>query len=204
MSFDDDAKNWDNETRIDRARIVAKEIENSICTSTNYSAMEFGCGTGLVSFNLYDKFKTITLIDSSKGMIDILNTKIEHYKVKNMTACYLDLSSGNIPDMNFDVIYNSMVLHHIHDTEDIINTFYKLLNDDGCLCIVDLDKEDGSFHKDYPDFDGHNGFDQKDLKDILIDAGFKNVESHSFYYNDKMIEGKKIPYSLFILTGRKL
>ena len=75
MSFDDYARTWDTERRINRAKIVADKIADSVDIDRNYSAMEFGCGTGLVSFNLYDKFKRITLIDTSKGMIDILNSK---------------------------------------------------------------------------------------------------------------------------------
>ncbi|WP_263486813.1 class I SAM-dependent methyltransferase [Clostridium estertheticum] len=95
MSFDDYAKTWDTDERIDRAKIVANEISKSIDINKNYSAMEFGCGTGLVSFNLYDKFKNITLVDSSKGMIDILGSKIDKYKVSNMVPYHLDISNGN-------------------------------------------------------------------------------------------------------------
>ena len=54
MSFDNYAKTWDTEKRINRAKIISNEISNSIDIHKNYSAMEFGCGTGLVSFNLYD------------------------------------------------------------------------------------------------------------------------------------------------------
>ncbi|SFD01847.1 class I SAM-dependent DNA methyltransferase [Clostridium uliginosum] len=203
MSFDDYAKTWDTDKRINRAKIIADEISNSIDIDKNYSAMEFGCGTGLVSFNLYDKFKRITLIDSSKGMIDILNSKINKYKVNNMVTNHLDISDENSLDMKFDVIYNSMVLHHIHNTEAIIKNFYKLLNKNGYLCIVDLDEEDGSFHKKYPDFDGHNGFNQEELKSILINAGFNDIESKTFYYDEKIIEGQKVKYSLFLMKARK-
>ncbi|MBZ9607556.1 class I SAM-dependent methyltransferase [Clostridium estertheticum] len=203
MSFDDYAKNWDTDERINRAKIVADEISKSIDIDKNYSAMEFGCGTGLVSFNLYDKFKRINLVDSSKGMIDILNFKISKYKVNNMFTNYLDISDKNSLDMNFDVIYNSMVLHHIHNTASIIKSFYELLNENGYLCIVDLDEEDGSFHKEHPDFDGHNGFNQENLKSILISAGFNDIESNSFFYGEKIIEGNKINYSLFLMKARK-
>lgn len=68
MSFNDYAKTWDTDERINRAKIIAQEISNSIEFGKNYSAMEFGCGTGLISFNLHDKFEGITLVDSSKGM----------------------------------------------------------------------------------------------------------------------------------------
>ena len=203
MSFDNYAKTWDTEERINRAKIVANEISKSIDINKNYSAMEFGCGTGLVSFNLYDRFKSITLVDSSKGMIDILESKINNYNMNNMFPYQLDISKDNSIDMKFDVIYNSMVLHHINDTEGIIKTFYKLLNKGGHLCIVDLDKEDGSFHKNYSDYDGHNGFSQEDLKNLLVNAGFKDVESNTFFYGEKNIEDETINYSLFLMKARK-
>ncbi|MBU3191840.1 class I SAM-dependent methyltransferase [Clostridium bowmanii] len=203
MSFDDYAKTWDTDKRINRAKIIAKKIRNSIDIDENDSAMEFGCGTGLISFNLYDKFKSIALIDSSKGMIDILNSKINKYKVTNMFAHHLDISSGNSLNMKFDVIYTSMVLHHINNTKAIINTLHQLLNKNGYLCIVDLDEEDGSFHKEYPYFDGHNGFNQDDLKDILINSGFSDIESNTFFYDDKIVKDEKVNYSLFLMKARK-
>lgn len=203
MSFDGYAKTWDTDKRIKRAKVVAKEISNSINIDKKYSAMEFGCGTGLVSFNLYDKFKNITLIDSSKGMIDILNSKIEEYQVENMVPYHLDISNEEPLDMKFDVIYNSMVLHHIHDVKAIAKNFYELLNEDGYLCIVDLDEEDGSFHKNYSDYDGHNGFNHEELKQLLSSAGFKDIEAHSFFYDEKIIDNEKIKYSLFLMKARK-
>lgn len=200
MSFDDYARNWDTDKRINRARIIANEIEKVIQGSKEVSAMEFGCGTGLISFNLYDKLKKITLIDSSKGMIDILNSKIKRYKVKNMiTKCQDILNEVD----RFDIIYNSMVLHHINNTEEIIKKFYELLNNDGYLIIVDLNKEDGKFHKEYPDFNGHNGFEQEELQDILRRVGFKNVGSKTIYYDTKIIDGECVDYSLFLIEARK-
>ena len=203
MNFNESAKDWDTDKRINRAKIIATEILTSIATDGSYSAMEFGCGTGLVSFNLYDKFKKITLIDSSAGMIDRLNSKINDYKITNMVSKHLDLSNESSLDEKFDVIYNSMVLHHIHDTNAIIRTFYQLLNNDGYLCIVDLNEEDGSFHKDHPDFDGHNGFNQEELKKILVNAGFDDIQSNTFFYDEKVIDSEKISYSLFLIKARK-
>jgi len=203
MSFDNYAKTWDTDKRINRAKIIANEISNSIDINENSSAMEFGCGTGLVSFNLYDKFKSIALVDTSKGMIDILNSKINKYEVTNMITSHLDISIENSLYMKADVIYTSMVLHHINDTNAIIQNFYLLLNKDGYLCIVDLDEEDGSFHKEYPEFDGHNGFKQDDLKNILINSGFKDIESNTFFYDEKIVENEKVNYSLFLMKARK-
>lgn len=203
MSFDEYAKNWDTDIRIKRAKVVSSEIIKSIDIKDNSSAMEFGCGTGLISFNIYDRFKSITLIDSSHGMIDIVKDKIAKYEITNMTPYKIDILNEKVQSKSFDVIFSSMVLHHIDDTFKIIRKFYELLNTAGTLCIVDLDKEDGSFHKNEPDFKGHNGFDQEELKNILIKAGFKDVEINTFYEDKKVLDDKEIDYSLFLLKARK-
>ena len=38
-----------------RAEIIAKQIADAVKSDQYYRALEFGCGTGLISFNLYDK-----------------------------------------------------------------------------------------------------------------------------------------------------
>ena len=202
-NFNDRAKDWDSQKRIYRANIVSREIVNSIDCSNTFSAMEFGCGTGLISFNIYDKFKELTLIDSSEGMIDVVKSKISELNINNMTPLHLDLTAENSLDKKFDVIYTSMALHHIKDTVGIIKIFYDLLNEGGYLRIVDLDEDDGSFHANSPEFDGHDGFDQNSLKDILSSAGFKDVKSGSFFYDEKIMDGKRTKYSLFLMKGKK-
>ncbi len=96
-----------------------------------------------------------------------------------------------------------MVLHHIMETKEIVKQFYELLNENGQLCIVDLNEEDGSFHLNYPEFNGHHGFNQTQLKEILREVGFKDIKSHTFYHGEKIVEGKKVEYSLFIMIARK-
>ncbi len=202
MFFDDYAEKWDTDRRINRAKIISEEIANSIDINKKYSVMEFGCGTGLISFNLVEKFENITLIDSSKGMIDVVKEKIEKYEVDNMKPYAIDLFNEEIME-KFDLIYTSMVLHHIQDISGLLNKFYTLLNDCGQVIIVDLDKEDGSFHKNEPGFNGHNGFDQEELKKIFLEVGFKDAESTTFFYDEKKIEDKNVKYSLFIMKAQK-
>lgn len=202
MFFDDYARKWDTDRRINRAKVIAEEIADLIEFKKEYSAMEFGCGTGLISFSLHDKFESITLTDSSKGMIEVVKDKIEEYKISNIKPHTFDIFNEEIEE-RFDVIYSSMVLHHIEDTSKIIELFYKYLNEGGYLCIVDLDKEDGRFHKNEPGFTGHNGFEQEKLKDILSKQGFKKISSRSFYYDEKKIDEENVKYSLFIMKAQK-
>jgi len=204
MNFDIESITWDDERRKNRAKLIAEEINKSIQIKKQYTALEFGCGTGLISFCLNDKFEMITLVDTSKGMIDVLNSKIETFEINKMKAYQIDINENHIlPENSYDVIYTSMALHHIIDAETTIKNLYRLLKLDGYLCIIDLDEEDGSFHKEEKDFNGHNGFNQNVLKNVLLEIGFKEVTVNTFYKDEKLVEEMKVEYSLFLMVGRK-
>lgn len=203
MDFDKRALTWDDEYRISRAKIIAQEIEKWVPIRKEHTALEFGCGTGLISFNLYESLRHITLVDTSKGMVEVANAKIQQYGATNVTAYELDISKGEKPEENYDIIYTSMVLHHIEDLKGTIEKLLKILNSNGYLCIVDLVKEDGSFHKDSKDFKGHNGFEEDRLKGLLSTLGLKDIKSKIFYEGQKIIGEEKVKYSLFIMVGKR-
>jgi Methylase involved in ubiquinone/menaquinone biosynthesis len=204
MNFDIASITWDDEKRRSRAKLIAEEINKSIQIKKQYTALEFGCGTGLISFCLNDKFEMITLVDTSKGMVDVLNSKIKTFEINNMKAYQMDINEKHtLPENSYEVIYTSMALHHIIDTETTIRNLYRLLKKDGYLCIIDLDEEDGSFHKEEKDFNGHNGFNQNDLKNVLLETGLKDVEANTFYEDEKVVEEMNVKYSLFLMVGRK-
>lgn len=203
MGFDEAALMWDNEQRIGRAKVIARQIYNEIKTEQNLRALEFGCGTGLVSFNLADKFEHITLLDTSGGMIEMLNKKIKEAGITNMSAFQADINDNPAMYGSFDVIYSSMALHHIADVRTTLANLYTLLQSSGYLCIVDLNEDDGSFHKAEKDFSGHNGFDQNALKGLTEELGYKNATVNTFYQGDKIMDDTKVPYSLFLLSARK-
>lgn len=171
--FDKVAKSWDNDSRIGRANRISEKIINSIPNLENMIGVEYGCGTGLISFNLKEYLKDIYLVDNSKGMLDIAKEKINDNNIDNMIIVKGDLLESKLNIRKCNIIYTSMALHHIVDTDLIIKEFYKLLEKNGYLCIIDLYKEDGSFHgKDYA---GHNGFDINKLSNDLFTNNFKNI-----------------------------
>ena len=198
--FDIQAKEWDNDpSKIERAKIFADQISGFIKQNNNLRALEFGCGTGALSFQLKDFFKTITLADSSQGMIDVLNAKIKQTGITNFFPLKID-EDNNIDTIgNFDVIYTSMTMHHVLDIEEVITKFNSILTPKGYLCIADLEKEDGSFHDQHPNFIGHNGFHKEELTTILNRCGFV-VE----YYNVCFAVKKELKeYPVFMMICRK-
>jgi ubiquinone/menaquinone biosynthesis C-methylase UbiE len=200
--FDKLAKDWDlNDMKTQRAKAVAKEIKLFFKDNPSQSALEFGCGTGLLSFELKDFFSEIILMDSSKGMIEVLEEKISTGNIQHFTPLHIDLLNEDYHAKPVDTIYSKMTFHHILDLDLIISKLKALLKSNGHLCIIDLDKEDGSFHSEHPDFVGHLGFDREELKTIFLEHGF------SFEYENTCFEIKKEDtgkvYPLFIMIFKK-
>jgi len=198
--FDARAKDWDEiPGRAERARAVAEAIREQVSLSPTMTALEYGCGTGLLSFALQPFLGPIVLADSSTGMLDVLKEKIANSGIKTMTPIKLDLSVDPLPAQRFDLVYTLIVLHHIPDTAKILQSFRSLLKPGGVLCIADLDREDGSFHSHEPGFDGHNGFERAELRLELEKTGFDNIRFTTCY---KIIKGERT-YSLFLAVGVK-
>ena len=197
-SFDARAREWDKDKmHMERSVAIAAELEKMIPLNHSMKALEYGAGTGILSFLLKDHFSEITLMDNSQEMIKVCKEKVEYHHASHIIPIWFDLVHTNF-DGKFDVIYNQMVLHHVNDYEAIINSFYSLLNPDGYLAIADLYTEDGSFHG--PDIKVHLGFDPDKLTEVLKTAGFKKIK-HKTCFEITRESGKKFP--IFLLVAKK-
>jgi ubiquinone/menaquinone biosynthesis C-methylase UbiE len=200
--FNQRAKEWDDKpARIERAQAVAEAIRRAVPLSTKLNALEYGCGTGLLSFALQADLGHITLVDTSDGMLDVVRQKIAAAGLTHLTPRRLDLSTEPALSEHVDLIYTLMTLHHIPDVDTVLEKFYASLKPDGWLCIADLDKEDGSFHKD--EFHGHHGFDQTELAQKLEHLGFDDISSSTAYQVLREHEGEQRTYPVFLMAAHK-
>lgn len=202
-NFDERAKDWDSDPmKVQRAQAVANAIRAAINIQPGMSALEIGCGTGLLSFALREDFASITLADTSQGMLDILSDKIKAAQAANMHPVRLDLSADPLPAQRFHVAYSLMALHHIPDTDGILRRFYDVLEPGGWLAVADLDKEDGSFHTD-DSANVHPGFERETLQKQVEAAGFGQVRFSTAYVIEKMIGQQRRTFPVFLMTARK-
>ncbi|HET6558533.1 MAG TPA: class I SAM-dependent methyltransferase [Prolixibacteraceae bacterium] len=201
--FDEKAATWDsNPANWDRAEAIAGKIREKINLSPEMIAMEYGAGTGILSFILKDDVKEITLMDNSIGMVQVMEEKIKKEKVAHLKPLFFNLETTPYRELTFDLIVTQMVMHHVRDVKGMIRKFYDLLHDGGSLAVADLYAEDGSFHGS--GFDGHLGFDMESLSRILRDAGFKNVSHEPCYVVKKQTEMQGMKdFPVFIMTGVK-
>jgi len=202
--FDERAADWDkNPMHWDRSVAIAREIMKIVPLKSFFSAMEFGAGTGILSFLLKDHLKEILLIDNSSEMIRLTNEKIAASGASNLQTKFFDLEHSDLNCDKFDLIFTQMVLHHVYDIENIISKFHTMLSPGGYLAIADLYKEDGSFHGE--GFNGHLGFDPDSLAGILQKKQFNNI-SHKecFVIKRNVSESETRDFPVFLITARSI
>ena len=202
-NFDERARDWDSDPeKVERARVVAEAIRRAIPLSREMKALEYGCGTGLLSFALQLDLGQITLADASQGMLEVLSEKIAKAGVTNMRPVRLDLASDPLPAERYDLTYSLMTLHHIQDANGILVKFRDLLIPHGYLLVADLDKEDGTFHTDGTT-DVHLGFERDELRKTVENMGFENVIFSTAYEIKKKIGHEEKTFPVFLMTAQK-
>lgn len=202
--FNSEAAQWDaNPGRVKLANDVADAILRTTALTNDMNALDFGCGTGLVTLRIQPLVRTITGVDSSEGMLDVLRGKVKSGGLTNVETRFVDFEKGDRVEGAFDLIVSSMTLHHVPDTAALFRQWHQLLVADGRLCFADLDSEDGSFHGDNTGV-FHLGFDRSKLKALLRGVGFLDVRdtTAATMHKDVPERGMK-EFPVFLITARK-
>ncbi len=196
-SFDERAATWDDDpTKHERARRAAAQVRSTVALDRGTRVLEYGAGTGLLAQQLAPDVGPLTLAEPSAGMREVLHAKVAAGVLPDARILDLDLTRDLVPDERFDLILGLMVLHHIPDLPPVLQAFATMLSPGGTLCVIDLDREDGSFHGD--GFDGHDGFDHDHLGAELADAGFAPPR----FVPCGAVERDGRSYGLFLATCR--
>ncbi|WP_078414639.1 class I SAM-dependent methyltransferase [Priestia abyssalis] len=194
--FEQMAKRYDTEERMELAKVIVKEVRPELRNSKSKSLIDYGSGTGLISLELSDLVDSILLIDSSKQMLEVAKAKISRKGMTNSKVLYSDFTQET-PELKADIVLMSLVLLHIPDTKKILQELFNILNNGGKLIIIDFDKNDKINHPKV-----HNGFSHEELKKILSEVGFKSIEMKTFYHGNRIFMNQDA--SMFISSSIKL
>ena len=193
--FEQLAKKYDTEERMELANVIVKEVKAEIQNSKSKSLLDYGSGTGLIGLELSDLVDSALLVDSSEQMLKVAQAKITHRGITNANVLYSDFTK-EIPELKADIILMSLVLLHIPDTKKVLQALFHILNDGGKLVIIDFDKNDKISHPKV-----HNGFSHAELKEILAEVGFKSSDVKTFYHGKQIF--MKQDASMFISSSMK-
>ena len=189
-TFDANAKTWDtNPVQIARNDAIAKAIRRTIPLSKNVRALDYGAGTGLLSLELAPDVGSILAVDTS----ELMDGRAPQVAVRNH-----DLAVAQLQDGPFDLVFTVMTLHHVEDTEMLLDRLTGLVAEGGYIAIAELMTEDGSFHgKDLQI--AHRGFDPEKLAAGLQKRGVGSTSYEEVF----LIERENGIYPVFLLIGKR-
>lgn len=166
--FDAVAATWDEEPR---RLMLAQEVVTAICRelplAKEMEALDYGCGSGLVTLGLQPFVGRITAADSSQGMLQVLSRKVRERGMTNVVTRFIDLEQQRF-EGSYDLIVSSMTLHHVDNVAGLIGSLVQMLKPGGWLALADLESEDGSFHEDSTGV-YHRGFDREFFSSVCSD-----------------------------------
>jgi 2-polyprenyl-3-methyl-5-hydroxy-6-metoxy-1,4-benzoquinol methylase len=195
--FNQAAAGWDKgDMRQQIAHSVFQTINSRIALLKTMSIMDFGCGTGLLSFKIAPMVRRVVGIDLSEKMLEQLASK-------NTPECEVipmvrDILTEPLEE-RFHGIVSSMAIHHVEKSEALFKTFYEHLKPGGFIAIADLEAEDGTFHTHGNEGVHHYGFDKETLRAIIERSGFNQVRFHHVH----TVEKESGVYPIFLVTGMK-
>ncbi len=199
--FDEVAYRYDTPDKLERSKKIIEKLVSVLPIDKNWKVLDVGIGTGNTAVYLSPYVKEIVGTDLSTGMLEVLGKKIKEIGIENIRYYKKDILKEDFEEKDFDLIFNAMTMHHIDDPEKAISRFKEFLKPKGYIAIVDLYKEDGTFHSDNTDVK-HFGFDFDEVKRWFEKESVELVYIDNIYTIEKEREGKKREYPVFLAVGK--
>ena len=206
--FDDMAQTWDdNPHKMERTRRVAARLREVLDFDGVETGLEYGCGTGQLSFALADVIPHCLLVDTSLEMLKAAERGIAERALpwdtewRNFAA-----EATDHPEAIADVLYGMQVLHHVEDLKTTVANMHKALKPGGQLALMDLPAGSAGFHRgsghDHADNPHLDGIDRDELGRLLEQAEFLDITWHEGIELEREDDDGDVTYTLFLVTAR--
>jgi ubiquinone/menaquinone biosynthesis C-methylase UbiE len=203
--FEKAAVVWDNDPwRVQMAQTIANAMINALKPKGNEIVMDYGTGTGNIALRIVPHVHRIIAVDSSKGMLDVLQEKLSQDRITTVEIHEWGIGQDPALLPLFDIIVSSMTMHHVRDTAQAAVAFYDLLLPGGRVAISDLDLDKGEFHET-PGITEHEGINRKYLQWVFEQAGFVSVRFLEAATIQKISSrtGKIRDFTIFLMTAQR-
>ena len=171
--FNASAATWDKPEKIEQAKKFSEVIKTALQKiDPSYkikSILEVGCGTGILGSNFMQENIPYTGVDSSVEMLNVLRSKFPQQHIKTLN---LDVEKEDLSSLDYNFVISQMAFHHLHNPVAVLKKLKQ--KSPAKIAIIDLDKEDGSFHPD-PQGMGvrHFGFSKNEIETWAQESGLK-------------------------------
>ena len=195
--------NRKNDRHVQMQKLFPKDL------NINSKILDYGCGMGGISNLFNEKY------DCQVDGVEISENELKKAKItfENKNINFLLLNEFRFPKRNYDLIFSSQVIEHVHNPGNYLTKINAMLKEDGYLLIglpniVNLNylsnlmlftqrralKLSRSMLDNYNKASDHiNGWDPYHFITLLASCGFELVEYLSTEGTPISIQLKKIP-----------
>lgn len=183
--FDDIANIYDDWYKTPLGRF-ADIVENNLIFKylpdlKGKNLLDVGCGTGLYSIRAYSRGATVTGLDISENMLNIAREKA---KLSSAPINFILGDMDNMPfnDNLFDAVISITAFEFSKNPKNTLKEILRVLKP-GCKAVIGVLSEHSLWSKKrgeqaespYNIYFFAHFFEPKELKRLLIDAGFKSI-----------------------------
>ncbi|EPQ27048.1 uncharacterized protein PFL1_05332 [Pseudozyma flocculosa PF-1] len=219
--FNTEAQTWDTQAEVveSSSRCLSHLVSSPLLPPSQLSqldALEIGCGTGLLTLPLSGHVSSILALDTSHGMVEMLDHKLESRRADaaksgRVTAKVKLLEDATDPVLEgkrFGLVLSHLVMHHVPHMQHLVDVMYACTAHGGRVWISDFEntgKEAEAFHPvaKHAGVERH-GLERQEMRDILAKAGYANVDVFESFRLDKTVEsGQTQSFPFIVATGTR-
>jgi tRNA (cmo5U34)-methyltransferase len=199
------AATWDNKPwHVELAASVARAMAEDVPLRPDMQIMDFGCGSGLITYQLAPQVASVVAADVSAEVLATLTRNAQTSGMTHVRTLLLEAEDPPHVTVPCDAIVSSMVFHHISDIPQLLGRFAEWLRRDGWVAIADLEPEDGTFHSRHTHV-AHHGIEPSELASQVETAGFAVRSVRTVHILQWQPEGatEVRAYPVFLLVAQK-
>jgi ArsR family transcriptional regulator len=137
---------------------------------------DLGAGDGSFALLLAQRASHVIAVDASARMLEVGREQAERHAVKNVDFRLGDMEELPIDTAAVDLVFFSQSLHHALHPERALQEANRILRPGGRLIVLDLAKHRFEEARELY-ADERLGFTEAELEDMLLQAGFSNIEA---------------------------
>ncbi len=134
---------WDSEgslKTLHQINPLRMEFIQKHCSMTEKTAIDIGCGGGILAEAMAKKCSSVSALDASGEAIDVAKAHAEKSKLDiNYNHCTIEEFTAK-NDTQFDIVTCMEMLEHVPDPESIITEAAKLTKDNGYFFASTLNR----------------------------------------------------------------
>ena len=157
-----------------------EEFLSKLIIDEDDTVLDLGCGNGIITIPIAKKTKSVTAVDLSDKMLEILDKKAKEENVNNIKTVKADLSKIRTKDVGtHDIVIASRSITRVKNIQELVANINEIANKYVFISIYGINnwKIEKEFYesidKDYQEFPTH-----RYLFNVLLDMGISpNVEN---------------------------